>query len=79
MGRHNTLLVNAINYLGSHLDNEQKSRLIQLLMEMSAQDNLVSKNEYVTLLLIAKNFYAGGAPYPIKDVFDNAGIAIEEA
>lgn len=78
LGKHNTLLVNCINYLAANLDNAQKSRLIQLLMEMSAQDNLVSKDEYVTLLLIAKNFYAGGAPYPIKDVFDNAGIAIEE-
>jgi len=77
MGRHNTLLVNAINYLGTHLDNAQKSRFIQILMQICAQDNLIAKNEYVTLLLVANNIYDGAA-YPIRQVLDNAGLTIEE-
>jgi len=77
MGRHNSLLVNAINYLGTHLDNAQKSRFIQILMQICAQDNLIAKNEYVTLLLVANNIYDGAA-YPIRQVLDNAGLTIEE-
>ena len=77
MGRHNTLLVNAINYLGNHLDNSQKSRFIQILMQICAQDNLIAKNEYVTLMLVANNIYDGAA-YPIRQVLDNAGLTIEE-
>lgn len=77
LGRHNTLLVNCIAYLSRALDNDQKSRLIVILMQICAQDNLISKDEFVTLLLIAKNLYPGGAAYPIKDVLERAGISIE--
>ena len=78
LGYHNTLLVNCINFLAVNLDNSQKSRLIQILMQICAQDNLISSDEYVTLLLIAKNLYPGGEPYPIRDVLVRAGIEIEE-
>jgi len=78
LGYHNTLLVNSISYLSRNLDSEQKSRLIYILMQICAQDNLISSDEYVTLLLIAKNLYPGYAAYPIKDVLDKAGIEIEE-
>jgi hypothetical protein len=77
MGKHNTLLVNSINFLAEHLDNSQKSRLIKILMQICVQDNLIAKNEYVTLLLVAKNLYDGAA-YPIRQVLNNAGITIEE-
>lgn len=78
LGYHNTLLVNSISYLSRNLDNDQKSRLIFILMQICAQDDLISSDEYVTLLLIAKNLYPGYAAYPIKDVLDKAGIKIEE-
>ena len=78
LGYHNTLLVNCINFLAVNLDNSQKSRLIQILMQICAQDNLISSDEYITLLLIAKNLYPGGEPYPIRDVLVRAGIEIEE-
>jgi len=78
LGYHNTLLVNCINFLAVNLDNSQKSRLIQILMQICAQDNLISSDEYVTLLLIAKNLYPGGEPYPIRNVLVRAGIEIEE-
>jgi hypothetical protein len=77
MGKHNALLVNSINFLADHLDNSQKSRLIQILIQICAQDNLIAKNEYVTLLLVANNIYDGAA-YPIRQVLDNAGLTIEE-
>lgn len=78
LGYHNTLLVNSISYLSRNLDNDQKSRLIYILMQICAQDNLISSDEYVTLLLIAKNLYPNGAAYPVKDVLEKAGIEIEE-
>jgi len=78
LGYHNTLLVNCINFLAVNLDNSQKSRLIQILMQICAQDNLISSDEYVTLLLIAKNLYPGGEPDSIRDVLVRAGIEIEE-
>ena len=77
MGKHNALLVNSINFLADHLDNSQKSRLIEILIQICAQDNLIAKNEYVTLLLVANNIYDGAA-YPIRQVLDNAGLTIEE-
>jgi hypothetical protein len=78
LGYHNTLLVNSISYLSRNLDSEQKSRLIYILMQICAQDNLISSDEYVTLLLIAKNLYPNGAAYPVKDALERAGIEIEE-
>lgn len=78
LGYHNTLLVNSISYLSRNLDNDQKSRLIYILMQICAQDNLISSDEYVTLLLIAKNLYPNGAAYPVKDALERAGIEIEE-
>jgi hypothetical protein len=78
LGYHNTLLVNSISYLSRNLDNDQKSRLIFILMQICAQDNLISSDEYVTLLLIAKNLYPGGAAYPIKNILEKAGLEIEE-
>lgn len=78
LGYHNTLLVNSISYLSRNLDSDQKSRLIYILMQICAQDNLISSDEYVTLLLIAKNLYPGYAAYPIKDVLEKAGLEIEE-
>jgi len=78
LGYHNTLLVNSISYLSRNLDSEQKSRLIYILMQICAQDNLISSDEYVTLLLIAKNLYPNGAAYPVKDALEKAGIEIEE-
>jgi hypothetical protein len=47
-------------------------------MQICAQDNLISSDEYVTLLLIAKNLYPNGAAYPVKDALEKAGIEIEE-
>jgi hypothetical protein len=47
-------------------------------MQICAQDNLISSDEYVTLLLIAKNLYPGGAAYPIKNILEKAGLEIEE-
>lgn len=78
LGYHNTLLVNSISYLSRNLDNDQKSRLIYILMQICAQDNLISRDEYVTLLLIAKNLYPGGAAFPIRNILDKAGLEIEE-
>lgn len=78
LGWSNTLLVNSISYLSRNLDNDQKSRLIYILMQICAQDNLISRDEYVTLLLIAKNLYPGGAAYPIRNILDKAGLEIEE-
>jgi uncharacterized tellurite resistance protein B-like protein len=78
LGYHNTLLVNSISYLSRNLDNDQKSRLIYILMQICAQDNLISRDEYVTLLLIAKNLYPGGAAYPIRNILEKAGLEIEE-
>jgi uncharacterized tellurite resistance protein B-like protein len=78
LGYHNTLLVNSIAYLSRNLDNDQKSRLIYILMQICAQDNLISRDEYVTLLLIAKNLYPGGVAYPIRNILEKAGLEIEE-
>jgi uncharacterized tellurite resistance protein B-like protein len=76
-GNYQPILINCLTYLDAQLDNDQKSRLIQILMQICVQDDLVSKHEYASLLLIAKLLYSAGAPYPIKNVLDNAGIKIE--
>ena len=70
--------MNSIDDPSTELRIEQKSRLIYILMQICAQDNLISSDEYVTLLLIAKNLYPNGAAYPVKDALEKAGIEIEE-
>jgi uncharacterized tellurite resistance protein B-like protein len=76
-GNYQPILINCLSYLDAQLDNDQKSRLIQILMQICVQDNLVTKHEYASLLLIAKLLYSAGAAYPIKNVLDKAGIQIE--
>ena len=49
----------------------------QNFKEINININLISSDEYVTLLLIAKNLYPNGAAYPVKDVLEKAGIEIE--
>lgn len=77
MGINDMLVVASINHINIKLDDDQKSWLINGLMQMAAQDDLISKGEYVTLKIIANTFFPGQEGL-IKDTFDRAGITIEE-
>ena len=72
------LLPSSINFINDNFDFNQKSRLIQILMEICAVDKIIKKQEYVTLILIAKIFFPGQEHQGVTEVFKNAGITIEE-
>lgn len=72
------LLPSSINFINDNFDFNQKSRLIQILMEICAVDKIIKKQEYVTLILIAKTFFPGQEHQGVTEVFKDAGIKIEE-
>ena len=74
----NLVSTNSIHFLNDNLDFNQKSRLIQILMQICAQDNIIKKQEYVALMLIAKIFFPGQEHEGVTNVFKDAGITIEE-
>ena len=78
IGMYDMLVPNSIHFLNDNLDFNQKSRLIQILMQICAQDNIIKKQEYVALMLIAKVFFPGQEHEGVTNVFKNAGITIEE-
>jgi uncharacterized tellurite resistance protein B-like protein len=78
LGTYDMLVPNSINFLNESLDFNQKSRLIQILMQICAQDNIIKKQEYVALMLIAKIFFPGQEHEGVTNVFKDAGITIEE-
>ena len=78
MGMYDMLVPNSINFINDNFDVDQKSRLIQILMQICAQDNIIKKQEYVALILIAKTFFPGQEHQGVTEVFKNAGITIEE-
>lgn len=78
MGMYDMLVPNSIHFLNENLDFKQKARLIQILMTISSQDNIIKKQEYVALMLIAKIFFPGQEHEGVTNVFKDAGITIEE-
>jgi uncharacterized tellurite resistance protein B-like protein len=78
MGMYDMLVPNSIHFLNKNLDFEKKARLIQILMTISSQDNIIKKQEYVALMLIAKIFFPGQEHEGVTNVFKDAGITIEE-
>jgi uncharacterized tellurite resistance protein B-like protein len=78
IGTYDMLLPNSINYLNENLDFNQKARLIQILMQICAEDDIIKKDEYVTLMLIAKIFFPGQEHEGVTNVFKEMGIKIEE-
>ena len=78
MGMYDMLVPNSINFLNENLDFEQKARLIQILMTICSQDNIIKKQEYIALMLIAKIFFPGQEHEGVTNVFKDAGITIEE-
>ena len=78
IGMYDMLVPNSIHFLNDNLDFNQKSRLIQILMQICAQDNIIKKQEYVALMLIAKIFFPGQEHEGVTNVFKDAGITIEE-
>jgi len=78
MGMYDMLVPNSIHFLNENLDFKQKARLIQILMTICAQDNIIKKQEYVALMLIAKIFFPGQEHEGVTNVFKDAGITIEE-
>ena len=77
IGMNDMVVVNSIKYLNEKLNGDMKSWLINTLMQITAQDDLISKDEYATLMIIAKEFFPGEEGY-IKHTFDKAGMKIEE-
>jgi len=77
IGMNDMVVVNSIKYLNEKLNGDMKSWLINTLMQITAQDDLISKDEYATLMIIAKEFFPGEEGY-IKHTFDKAEIKIEE-
>jgi uncharacterized tellurite resistance protein B-like protein len=77
MGLNDKLVVDSINYINLKLDDEQKSWLINGLMQIAAQDDLISTDEFVTLKIVANTFFPGQEGL-VKDTFDRAGITIQE-
>jgi len=75
----NYIFNNCILYLNDKLEGSQKSRLIQILMQICAQDNLISKEEYVTLILIARAFFPGQEHEGVTAVLERAGIQIDKS
>jgi hypothetical protein len=78
MGFYGTMLVNVVTFLNKNLTEKQKSTLLAILMEICAQDNVIRRTEYVTLILIARTFYPGEERALINERFEAAGIQIEE-
>jgi hypothetical protein len=78
IGMYDMLVPNSINFINDNFDFDQKSRLIQILMQICAQDNIIKKQEYVALMLIAKIFFPGQEHEGVTNVFKDAGITIEE-
>lgn len=78
IGMYQMLIPNSVHFLNDHLDFNQKSRLVQILMTICAQDDVIKKSEYVTLMLIAKIFFPGQEHEGVTKVFNDAGITIEE-
>jgi len=78
IGTYDMLVPNSINFINDNFDVDQKSRLIQILMQICAQDNIIKKQEYVALILIAKTFFPGQEHEGVTKVFKEAGIKIEE-
>lgn len=77
IGMNDMVVVNSIKYLNEKLNGDMKSWLINTLMQITAQDDLISKDEYAMLMIIAKEFFPGEEGY-IKHTFDKAGMKIEE-
>jgi hypothetical protein len=75
----NYIFNNCILYLNDKLEGSQKSRLIQILMQICAQDNLISKEEYVTLILIARAFFPGQEHEGVTAVLERGGIQIDKS
>ena len=71
------LLVSCINFLNPILSKEQKSRLVNILMRIAAQDNVIKHSEYVMLFLVTKTFLPG-EEVELKQLFDGAGFLVEE-
>jgi hypothetical protein len=46
-------------------------------MQIAAQDDLISTDEFVTLKIVANTFFPGQEGL-VKDTFDRAGIKIQE-
>ncbi|MDA9776039.1 hypothetical protein N9B59_02440, partial [Flavobacteriales bacterium] len=59
IGMNDMVVVNSIKYLNEKLNGDMKSWLINTLMQITAQDDLISKDEYATLMIIAKEFFPG--------------------
>jgi uncharacterized tellurite resistance protein B-like protein len=78
IGMYQMLIPNSVHYLNDHLDFNQKARLVQILMTICAQDDIIKKSEYVTLMLIAKIFFPGQEHEGVTKVFNDSGITIEE-
>ena len=76
MGLHDLLLVNSVNFINTKLSESQKSRFIQVLMQICAQDDIIKHEEYITLILIAKTFFPGQESL-VNETFESAGIKIE--
>lgn len=74
----NYIFNNCILYLNDKLEESQKARLVQILMQICAQDNVIKNDEYVTLILIAKTFFPGQEHEGVTNVLKNAGITIEK-
>ena len=75
----NYIFKNCILYLNDKLDFSQKSRLITILMQICAQDDLISKEEYVTLILIARAFFPGQEHEGVTAVLERGGIQIDKS
>jgi hypothetical protein len=79
IGMAGNLLVSCIHYLNENLDFSQKQRLIQILMQICAQDNHISSKEYVTLMVIAREFFPGQEHEGVTAVLERGGIQIDKS
>lgn len=77
MGFYDNMFSNVIVFLNDYLSAKQKSTLIAILMEISAEDGIIKQSEYVTLMVIAGLFYPGKEKSMVLEPFMKAGINIE--
>lgn len=73
-GLYELALNSSVDYLSKHLPEDLRLRLIQILMQIAAQDDTIHPVEHQWILKVAEAFYPGHSKEIVTDVFKNANI-----